>query len=60
MGLNIKVPFVMVVMILRFSVLILVVPLLSPQLYLRNCTYKIVDKQMIHYLDHNSFTTNED
>ena len=31
-----------------------------PQVYLENCAYKIVDKQMIDYLDDNLFETDEE
>ena len=30
------------------------------QLYLDNCVYKIVDKQMINYLDDNLFEADDD
>ena len=30
------------------------------QVYLDNWAYKIIDKQMPHYLDNNRFETNED
>ena len=30
------------------------------QVYLDNCAYKIVDKQMTHYLDEKLFETDED
>ena len=30
------------------------------QVYLNNCAYKIVDRQMINYLGENTFKTDED